>query len=140
MKKILCIASFLVASMLTVNAGVQSAQAGWKKVQSETGNHCTDQVRGHLRYLFGNEVNFEKPYSEHCNSGDPNCRYWFKTNLCDGYFVAVNIRGASCSHTHYGFVPIYVTRIWAYGDCKRLMPHDVYPRKDNTEPYIRRKG
>lgn len=124
-------------SIFSVAFSLSEAFGSWEYMTSETGNHCTDQARGHLRYLFGENLEFSN-YSEACQSSDTTCKDWIKTNLCKGYFVVEKIKGASCSHAHYGFVPIYVRRIWAYGDCKALMPHDVYPRNDNTDPYIRR--
>ena len=125
--------------IVLISLGLAStvAAASWNIVRSETGNHCTDQAIGHLRYLYGENITFSR-YSETCQSGDQTCKNWFKTNLCKGYFVAENIRGASCSHAHYGFVPMYVRRIWAYGDCQAIMPRDVYPRNDNTDQFIRR--
>lgn len=115
-----------------------AAFASWQLIKSETGNHCADQVIGHLRYLYGQEVKITSKYSEICHGGDSSCMSWYKTNLCSGYFVGVTVRGASCTHAHYGFVPMYTRRIWANGDCQQIMPHDVYPRNDNTDQYIRR--
>lgn len=133
MKKVVLMMSLLVIGFSTVNA-----QASWRVIRSETGNHCNDQARGYLRHLFGSNIKFESTWADSCMTADSTCGNWIRTNLCTGYFVAVMAKTASCSGSHIGFVPMYVKRITAYGDCERLMPHSVYPTYHETERNIRR--
>lgn len=92
-------------------------------IRSPTGNHCLDQLMTGLKNKFGKDIKFGSVFL------DPNCEtsyIWIRTNLCSGHFVGVLPSASSCTAAHYGRVPQYVRRIWAHGDCKRLMPRDVY--------------
>lgn len=130
--------TFLLSAVLMLALVGVRAEAGWMKIPSETDNYCVDQSFGHLRYLFGKEIQLKKVFTDGCSSC--NNYDWIKSNICSGYFVASFHGASSCKTTHYGRhawdMPIYITRIWAYGDCKKLMPRDTYLTKENTFPYI----
>lgn len=125
----------LLSVLVFLGLSVVEVQAGMRKIPSETGNHCVDQAFGHLRHLFGEDIKMKKALTDGCSTC--NNYDWIKTNICSGYFVSSYNGTASCSSAHYGFVPLYVKRIWAYGDCKKFLPRDSYLTKENTYPYIR---
>lgn len=113
-----------------------SAEPWLTKIPSETGNHCVDQAFGHLRSLFGVQAKFRRVLTDSCSGC--SSMIWIRSDLCDGYFVANFNGNASCGVTHYGMVPLYVSRVWAHGGCAKLLPSDSFPSEETTEPYIRR--
>lgn len=110
-----------------------NAQVFPNRISSETGNHCVDQAFGHLRFLFGPEISLRRIHTDSC----PGCssQIWIRSNLCDGFFVAAFNGTSSCGVAHYGRVPQYVSRVWAHGDCARLLPADSYPTFETTVPF-----
>lgn len=107
-----------------------SAFAGiFTKMPTETGNFCLDQAVAHLRYLFGEGIEIKENFFD---QGGDVYSFWIKTNLCDGQFVAAVYRNASCTSAHYGFVPLYIRRIWAHDQCKMLLPEDTYPTEKTS--------
>ena len=121
MKRALLISIFFFST--TVLAGA------FTKMSTETGNFCLDQAIAHLRYLFGDNVEIKDNFFD--QGSDVNS-FWIKTNLCDGQFVAAVYRNASCTSAHYGFVPLYIRRLWAHDQCKMLLPEDTYPTEKTS--------
>ncbi|MGE3757895.1 MAG: hypothetical protein AB7H97_09065 [Pseudobdellovibrionaceae bacterium] len=109
---------------LFLNLGVALSIEAKGPIPSESGNHCLDQAVQAIKQKFGKQTRI---LMTHNDSGLESQYLWIRTNLCEGYFVGVYDRNASCTSAHYGFVPSYIKRIWAYGKCRKLLPKDLYP-------------
>lgn len=109
------------------------AEELFEKMATETGDFCTDQALGHMRFLFGDDVEIKKVFSD--GSG-ANISYWFETNVCEGHMVASYIRGASCVGVHYGSIPLYMQRLSADGSCQQILSADSFPALETTFPFI----
>lgn len=95
-------------------------------IHSDSGNFCVDQVHRYIIYRFGTNVKILKTFGT--SSGDGGeASVWVHTNICSGYFVGGHNKNASCSISHYGKIPIYINRVWGYGDCARLLYQNEEP-------------
>ena len=122
-----------VSMLITMGAATAQAEKVFTKIPSETGDYCTDQALGHMRYLFGDEVQIKKVFSE---SAGEKVAYWFETNVCEGHMVATYFKGSTCGGAHYGSIPLYMQRLYAHGDCQQVMSADSYPALETTFPFI----
>ncbi len=129
-----------ILSIALVLSSVHTQASMWDKIPTETGNYCKDQARGFIRYLFGDDIKFYSTATSQC-SGPAGCdiNMWMEVDFCDGYLVATYAPYIMCSHPHYGSMPLYIKRLWAYGECKNFLPRDKYPTKETTFPYIHSK-
>lgn len=127
----------MIVASATLFFGLNAASAGaeeiFEKMATETGDFCTDQALGHMRYLFGDEVEVKKVFTDGAGA---SINYWFETNICEGHMVATFIRGSSCSGAHYGSIPLYMQRLYADGNCQQIMSADSYPDFETTFPFI----
>lgn len=107
--------------VLGLVAGSKASAEG--VIPSASGDYCQDQALEVLKGLYGEDIKVQTVYVDGAGEG---VHYWMKTNLCDGYIVASFVRNASCKVAHYGFVPNYMKRVWAEGQCLEVLPSDLY--------------
>lgn len=117
--------AYLLAACLIL--GSVSASAGiFDRVPSPTGNYCKDEVVEFFEARFPG-AQMKKLFT--AGSGR-TWEFWMETNLCQGYFV-YDFSGfdkGECSNVQYGSRSRFMQRVWAYGECRDLMPRDEYPR------------
>ena len=99
-----------------------SSMGAMDYIPSRSGDHCVDQATTRLEEHFG-AIQITRVISRSYNE---HSELWIKNNLCEGYFVAVFAKGSGCKDNHYGMVPYYLRRIWAYGDCSGRLDKDLH--------------
>ena len=126
MKVCLTLMSLVAALVFSVNA-----QAGFfDRVESKTGDYCKDQLYSYLDYKFGDELVIEKMQTASGGSkGSKHKQYWISSNLCEDYIVVFTIAKPGCKVAHYGSVPKLIRRVSGFGDCRSVIPRDLFPTK-----------
>lgn len=117
--------SILAALSLVSVIGASQAQASWERIPSKSGSFCKDDINDFFEARFPGE----KITSMDKFGSGRGWAIWARTTVCSGYLVFDfnGIEGYECTMPQYGSRTVWLRRVWGYGGCSSVMPHDEYP-------------
>lgn len=126
-QRVLMMAMGLLAAGSMASAEETFSEGFFSTVPSASGDYCRDEALVALHDLYGEEAKIE--VVAFVDGAHETVNYWMKTNICEGYIVASFVRSAACKSAHYGSVPNYMKRLWAFGgNCVQVLPSDEFPQ------------
>jgi hypothetical protein len=122
----------IVITLWMVAIGVlfssQDAFAFGSRVPTASGNYCMDEAHEWLAQTFGTAA---QPVTIKRIGSGRSWHYWVSTGVCSGYVVMqfTGAEGFDCTIPQYGSRVRFLEQIWGEGDCERVLPEVVFPRR-----------
>ena len=91
---------------------------------TRTGDYCKDDA---LDYVADKGWNLIRMKALGWGGKDKLRAYWIEIQACTGYIILeLNQPKSDCTMAHYWRRSNFMSRVYAMGDCKRLVPRDEF--------------